>query len=308
MEQENELLTRINQKFAKMSKNHKKIATYIVDHYDKAVFMTAAKIAGELEVSESTVVRFATSIGYQGFPEFQKALEQWVQGQWNGIQRLGIKYQNQSQSEILTSVLTADMEKIADTIQNLDPVAFETAVDTIIVAKHVYVIGLRSCQPLADFLSFYLSMIRGDVISLKTTSMTEIFEQMIHVRNEDVVIGISFPRYSMRTIKALEFANDRNAKVITITDSVHSPLNLYSSCNLIARSDMVSIVDSLVAPLSMINALVVALCLKKPDQAQDNLRALEQAWSNYQVYMNDEIDAINDESIVKNPRMGGEDE
>lgn len=183
---------------------------------------------------------------------------------------------------------------------NLDPAAFETAVSSILEAKHVYVIGLRSCEPLASFLSFYLSMIRGDVMQLKTTSTTELFEQMIRVSDEDVVIGISFPRYSMRTLKAMEFANDRNAKVITITDSVHSPMNLYSSCNLLARSDMVSIVDSLVAPLSVINALVVALCVKAPEQASKNLKDLEEVWANYQVYLNDEIDYIDNKPVQGN--------
>ena len=275
MEDRNDIVTRMNQNFAQMSKSHKKIASYIMDHYDTAVFMTAATLGKEIGISESTVVRFAAGLGYDGYPKFQKALEEWVKSKWNSLQQMGAKYGNSSQSEILTSVIRADMEKMEDTIHNLDPAAFETAVSSILEAKHVYVIGLRSCEPLASFLSFYLSMIRGDVMQLKTTSTTELFEQMIRVSDEDVVIGISFPRYSMRTLKAMEFANDRNAKVITITDSVHSPMNLYSSCNLLARSDMVSIVDSLVAPLSVINALVVALCVKAPEQASKNLKDLE---------------------------------
>ena len=166
------------------------------------------------------------------------------------------------------------------------------AVDVIVEAKTVYVVGLRSCEPLADFLGFYLNMIRGNVVVLRTTSTSELFEQMIRISEDDVLIGISFPRYSMRTLKAMEFANDRNARVITITDSAHSPMNLYSSCNLFARSDMVSIVDSLVAPLSLINALVVAICMKCPEEVQTNLENLEQVWSNYQVYLNDEINFI----------------
>ena len=283
-----------------MSKSHKKIASYIMDHYDTAVFMTAATLGKEIGISESTVVRFAAGLGYDGYPEFQKALEEWVKSKWNSLQQMGAKYGNSSQSEILTSVIRADMEKMEDTIHNLDPAAFETAVSSILEAKHVYVIGLRSCEPLASFLSFYLSMIRGDVMQLKTTSTTELFEQMIRVSDEDVVIGISFPRYSMRTLKAMEFANDRNAKVITITDSVHSPMNLYSSCNLLARSDMVSIVDSLVAPLSVINALVVALCVKAPEQASKNLKDLEEVWANYQVYLNDEIDYIDNKPVQGN--------
>lgn len=292
------VLQRIDEAFSGMSKSHKKIAAYINEHYEVAVFMTAAKLGAELGISESTVVRFASGLGYDGYPEFQSALEEWVKGNWNTVHRVGVKYGKSSQSEILTSVLTSDMEKIADTIQNLDTASFERAVDTILTAKHIYVVGLRSCEPLAGFLSFYLSMLRRDVIQLKTTSMTELFEQMIHVTQEDCVIGISFPRYSMRTLKILEFANDRNANVIAITDSSHSPLALYSSCNLLARSDMVSIVDSLVAPLSLINALVVALCVKAPDQARENLKELEHVWGNYQVYLNDEINFIKDDPIV----------
>ena len=300
MEDRNDIVTRMNQNFAQMSKSHKKIASYIMDHYDTAVFMTAATLVKEIGISESTVVRFAAGLGYDGYPKFQKALEEWVKSKWNSLQQMGAKYGNSSQSEILTSVIRADMEKMEDTIHNLDPAAFETAVSSILEAKHVYVIGLRSCEPLASFLSFYLSMIRGDVMQLKTTSTTELFEQMIRVSDEDVVIGISFPRYSMRTLKAMEFANDRNAKVITITDSVHSPMNLYSSCNLLARSDMVSIVDSLVAPLSVINALVVALCVKAPEQASKNLKDLEEVWANYQVYLNDEIDYIDNKPVQGN--------
>lgn len=303
MDNQNDIISRMNEKFSTMSKSHKAIAAYITDHYDQAVFMTAAKLGETLGISESTVVRFASGIGYEGYPEFQKALEDWVKNKLNSVQRIDAKYGRSTQSEILTSVLTSDMNKIADTIENLDPIAFETAVDTILAAKHVYIVGIRSCEPLADFLSFYLTMIRGDVCLVRTTSASETFEQMIRVNEEDVVIGISFPRYSMRTLKAMEFARDRNAKVITITDTVHSPMNLYSSCNLLARSDMVSIVDSLVAPLSVINALVVALCLKCPQDVKANLEALEEAWGNYQVYLNDEINFIDEEPMLNYPLM-----
>ena len=150
-------------------------------------------------------------------------------------------------------------------------------------------------------------MIRGNVVLVKTTSVTEMFEQMIRIGERDAIIGISFPRYSMRTLKAMEFANDRNAKVITITDSIHSPMNLYSSCNLLARSDMVSIVDSLVAPLSVINALVVALCLRQPEEVKKNLETLEDVWNNYQVYLNDEINFIDEEPMLNYPLVQKED-
>ena len=198
-------------------------------------------------------------------------------------------------------MLESDIEKLRDTIVNLDAAAFDAAVDMILEARNVYIVGVRSCEPLADFLHFYLNMIRGNIILVKTTSVTEIFEQMIRIDEEDAVIGISFPRYSMRTLKAMEFANDRNARVITITDTIHSPMNLYSSCNLLARSDMVSIVDSLVAPLSVINALVVALCMKQPEVVRRNLETLEDVWNNYQVYLNDEINFIDGEPMLHYP-------
>lgn len=295
-----DMLSRIEEKYNTMSKSHKAIAGFIREHYDQAVFMTAAKLGETLGISESTVVRFASGIGYDGYPEFQKALESLVKSKLNDVQKIGAKYGQSSQSEILSSVLGADIEKIQDTIVNLDPTAFEMSVNTILEAEHVYIIGLRSCAPLAEFLHFYLNMVRGNVTLLNTSSVSETFEQMIRIDEKDVIVGISFPRYSMRTLKALEFANDRNAKVITITDSIHSPMCLYSSLNLLARSDMVSIVDSLVAPLSVINALVVALCLKRPQAVKKNLETLEDVWNNYQVYLNDEINFIDEEPMLEN--------
>ena len=302
-QQEYDIITRMNEKYIKMSKGHKAIAAYISDHYDQAVFMTAAKLGETVGVSESTVVRFAMGLGYDGYPEFQKALEEWVKNKLNSVQKIGAKYGKSTQSEILNSVLSSDIEKIQDTIVNLDVAAFEAAIDIILEAETIYVVGVRSCEPLADFLQFYLNMIRGNIVLVKTTSVTEMFEQMIRIGEKDAIIGISFPRYSMRTLKAMEFANDRNAKVITITDSIHSPMNLYSSCNLLARSDMVSIVDSLVAPLSVINALVVALCLRRPNEVKENLETLENVWNNYQVYLNDEINFIDEEPMLHYPLM-----
>ena len=303
---EYDIITRMNEKFIKMSKGHKAVASYISDHYEQAVFMTAAKLGETVGVSESTVIRFAAGLGYEGYPEFQKELESWVKNKLNTVQKIGTKYGKSTQSEILNSVLHADIEKIQDTLVSLDAVAFEAAVDIILEAETVYLVGVRSCEPLADFLHFYLNMIRGNIVLLKTTSVTEMFEQMIRISERDAIIGISFPRYSMRTLKAMEFANDRNAKVITVTDSIHSPMNLYSSCNLLARSDMVSIVDSLVAPLSLINALVVAMCLKQPEEVKNNLEMLEDVWNNYQVYLNDEINFIDEEPMLNYPLMKNE--
>ena len=301
----NELLQKIDEKYPRLSKGQKKLADYIRQEYDKAAFLTAAKMGEVVGVSESTVVRFAMTLGYKGYPEFQKALEELVRTKLNSIQRMEVTYGRISQGEILTSVLQADIEKIKLTMGSMDQEAFEMAVDTILKAKRIYVIGIRSCAPLASFLSYYLQLICEDVTLVNTNSSSEIFEQLIRIGQDDVVIGISFPRYSMRTLKALEFANNRNAKVITLTDSVHSPMNLYSSCNLIARSDMASIVDSLVAPLSVINALVVALCMKKQKEVEATLETLEKIWDEYQVYSKDELNMVTDKVEFSN--LGGDD-
>ena len=290
----NELLNKIDKNYEQMSKGQHLLADYILKNYDKAVFLTAAKLGKVVGVSESTVVRFATQLGYQGYPGFQKALEELVRNKLNSIQRMEVTYGRISQSEILASVLQSDIEKIKLTLANMDQNAFELAVDTILNAKRIYVVGIRSCAPLANFLSFYLNLIFDNVTSVHTNSSSEIFEQLIRIGAEDVIIGISFPRYSMRTLKALEFASNRKAKVITLTDSVHSPMTLYSSCNLIARSDMASIVDSLVAPLSVVNALVVALCMKKQKDVIATLETLEQIWDEYQVYSSDELNQVDD--------------
>ena len=286
------LRNKMNVKYQKFSKGQKKLASYISDNYDKAAFMTAAKLGETVGVSESTVVRFAIPLGYKGYPEFQKALEELVRNKLNSIQRMKVTYGSVPQVEILDRILHSDIEKIKMTMESIDHDAFNMAVNTLSLAKNIYIIGIRSCAPLANFLGFYMNYIFEGVHVLTTHNTSEIFEQMVRINEEDVIFGISFPRYSMLTLKALEFANKRQAKVITLTDSVHSPINLYSSCNLIARSDMASIVDSLVAPLSIINALVVALCMKKQDEVVRTLENLENIWDEYQVYSNDEINPV----------------
>ena len=296
----NEVFTKIGDGYEKFSKGQKLLADYILKNYDKAAFLTAAKLGNLVGVSESTVVRFAATLGYKGYPEFQRALEEMVRNKLNSIQRMEVAYGRISQSEILSTVLQSDADKIKLTLENIDEKAFDTAIDILLHAKHIYVLGIRSCMPLANFLSFYLNMIFDNVHLIQTSSASEIFEQMIRISKDDAIIGISFPRYSVRTLKAMEFANNRNARVITLTDSIHSPMNLYSSCNLIARSDMASIVDSLVAPLSVINALVVALCMKKQKEVVNTLETLEEIWDEYQVYSNDEINFVEDNMRLKN--------
>lgn len=298
MGNKNELLQKIDEGYSKFSKGQKKLADFIKEDYDKAAFLTAAKMGEEVGVSESTVVRFAMALGYDGYPGFQKALGEMVRTKLNSIQRMEVTYGRISQGEILTSVLQSDIDKIKLTMQSIDHESFELAVETILNAKKIYVIGIRSCAPLASFLGFYLNLICDNVVAVHTNSSSEIFEQLIRIGEEDVIIGISFPRYSQRTLKALEFASKRKAKIITLTDSVHSPINIYSSCNLIARSDMASIVDSLVAPLSVVNALIVALCMKKQEEVIGTLETLEQIWGEYQVYSGDELNRIEDNSEV----------
>lgn len=307
MSNKNDLSNRINEAYSRMSKGQKLLATYITDNYDKAVFLTAARLGEVVGVSESTVVRFATTLGYKGYPEFQNALEELVRNKLNSIQRMEVTYGRISQSKILESVLKSDADKIQTTLEKIDQNAFEVAVDMILNAKHVYIIGIRSCAPLASFLAFYFNLMFENVHLLSTSSSSEIFEQMVRIGKEDVIIGISFPRYSMRTLKAMEFANNRSANVITLTDSVHSPMNLYSSCNLIADSDMASIVDSLVAPLSVINALIVALCMKKQNEVAGTLEMLEGIWDEYQVYENDEINYIDDSIKMRYAKIGDQD-
>ena len=279
------LLIRLNQNYGKLSKGQKRLADFITAHYDRAVSMTAARLGQQVGVSESTTVRFAMQLGYAGYPEFQRALEEMVMNRLNSVQRMQFTYGRVPQGEILETVLQSDIEKIKMTLEEVDRSAFERAADTILSARTIYIVGIRSCAPLASFLAFYLHMIFPDVRQVQTNSSSEIFEQMIR---------ISFPRYSMRTMKALEFANSRKAKVITITDSVHSPMNVYAACTLIAKSDMASIVDSLVAPLSVINALVVALCMKRQADVKKTLESMEKLWDEYQVYSNDEINGLDD--------------
>lgn len=277
-----------------MSKGQKRLADYVTRHYDKAAFMTAAELGRAAKVSESTAVRFAAALGYSGFPQFHRTLEKVVRNKLNTAQKRDIAWDKIPQDKVLDTVMSGDVERVRVTLDEIDHDAFDMAVDTILSAKTIYVIGMRSCEPLASFLSFYLNEIFPDVRQVRTNSASEIFEQMIRISEEDVIVGISFPRYSMRTLKALEFANNRSARVITITDSLHSPLNLYSSCNLIARSDMASIVDSLTAAMSLINALVVALCVRRQDEVMDILQQMEKVRDEYQTFAGDEINEAED--------------
>ncbi len=302
MRAEQNIMDLISDRREKLSKGHKKIADYILKNGEEATFLTAAEMGAKLEISESTVVRFADKLGLSGYPELQEKLQQWTRQKLQGGIVPEFSERTKDHWGVIATVLQSDMQKIHDTLEELSEEAFASAVDSILKAKHVYIVGLRNSAPLASFFYFYLNMIRRDVILLDTTSSTEMFEQMIRIDEEDVFIGISFPRYSMRTLKAMEFARDRRAKVIAITDTKHSPMAMYSSIQLFAKSELNGVADSLVAPFSIMNALIVAMCLKNPEQVKDELRNLEDVWSNYQVYAHDEINYL-DKDVSLNPRM-----
>lgn len=303
MDREDEnIFVKIQKRLPQMSKSQRTIALYVSEHYDQAVFMTAARLGGELGISESTVIRFAAQLGYKGYPEFQNALERCFRDKLKaaekednaGTNNIGT---NNVCPDVSVLAMRSDMEQLINTMEQFNSAAFETAVKDILEAETVYVMGLRGDEPLAVFLHFYLHIIRSNVILLRSSNMSEIFEQMIRINKKDCFIGISFPRYSVRTLKAMEFANDRNARVIAITDDVNSPMNLYSSCNLLAKSETISIVNSLVAPMSLLNALIAAMCRRRAKEVKKNLDLLADAWNNYQVYLNDEIDVINEEDL-----------
>lgn len=282
--QTDSVFVRIQDQYNKFSKGHKRLADFVLNNYEQAVFMTAARLGDEVGISESTTVRFAKELGYEGYPEFKQALEELVMTHLNSVQRMEVSYADIPREHILERVLLSDIEKIKQTNEVCKSDAFLQAVDAILSARKVYVVGVRSCAPLAEFLSYYLRMAVEDVNLISTNSINEIFEQMIRIGSSDVVIGISFPRYSQRAVKAMEFAKTRNAKIISITDSVNSPMYQYSDINLLAKSDMASIVDSLVAPLSLINALLVAVCTEKRAEVMATLTEMEALWKEYGVY------------------------
>ena len=294
MQNEQNLFRRIDDLYDTMSKGQKRLADYIREHYDKAVFMTAAHLGKQADVSESTALRFAAVLGYPGFAEFLAALRGYVAERLSDVKRMEAVNDGASREKIFDAVLCSDMENIRATREQLDREAFAQAVETILSARNVYVVGVRNCAPLAEFLAYYLHQIIPGAVSVTTNSASEVFEQMIRVGEGDAVIGISFPRYSMRTLRAMEFANHRNARVIAVTDSVNSPINLYSSCNLVARSTMASVVDSLTAALSVINALIVSLCMRRQEAVMETLETMERVWEEYQVFGTDEINSLDD--------------
>ncbi len=278
------LFGKIEKLRGKLSKGQSRIANYIEEHYDKAAFMTASKLGETVGVSESTVVRFAVEIGYDGYPKLQKAMQELIKDKLTSVQRIEVTSTRFGDADILESVLNQDIEKIKRTIEEVSHDDFNEAVKAIVKAKNIYIFAVRSSSALASFLGYYFDLIFGNVRVVSTTSKIEIYEKLLHINENDVIIGISFPRYSKTAVEGMNFAKDRKASVIAITDSMISPLVEPADHVLLASSDMASIVDSLVAPLSLINALIVATVLEKKLSVEQTFQRLETFWDKYDVY------------------------
>ena len=278
------LLQQLTDRMPTFSKGQRQIASYILEHYDRAAYMTASKLGGVAQVSESTVVRFADELGFSGYPELQRTLQELAKTNLTAAQRMEVADNLLQKDTVLEKVLLGDADKIRHTLESLDKDAFYAAVDKIVGARNIYIIGSRSSASLAGFLTLHFRMMFDNVRNVELTSGSEMFEQILDIGKNDVMIAISFPRYSKRTVRAVQFAHHAGADVVSITDSEASPIATDCDQLLIAHSDMASFVDSLVAPLSIINAVVVAVAMSKHDQVADRLRRLEKIFDEYDVY------------------------
>ncbi len=281
---ERDILSLIARESAKFSKGQREIAKYITENYDKAAFMTACRLGEAVGVSESTVVRFASELGYDGYPGMRKAMQDMVRNRLTAVQRIEVAKSQIEHENILEAVFSADMEKLQTTREEIDKESFNRAVEAILSAGTIYILGMRSSSSLANFMGFYLNQMLENVRLVHDTAVREVYEQVFRIREGDVFIGISYPRYSAKTIKAMHFAKSTGATVIGITDGESSPFVGLADIILFAKSDMVSFLDSLVAPMSLINALIVAVGYQRPDNLWDTYRKLESIWSEYDVY------------------------
>lgn len=281
------LLVRIDLSRKDFSKGQRRIAAYIEEHYDAAAFMTAAKLGEVVGVSESTVVRFATQIGYEGYPYLQKAMQEMIRDKLNSVQRIEVTTGRIGSDDVVESVLNQDIDKIKRTIEEVSREDFKKTVQAIINAENIYVFGVKSASYIASFFAYYLDLIFGNVHILNSTSKTTTYEKLFRINGKDVMIGISFPRYSTMAVDAMNFAHERGAEVIAITDSMISPLVTNADEVLLARSDIASVVDTLVAPLSLINALLVAVVIERKDDIMKTFSDLEEVWKEQNVYARD---------------------
>ena len=278
------LLVRIDAKMSTFSKGQKLIAEFIEQHYDRAAFLTASKLGELVGVSESTVVRFATELGYGGYPELQKAMQEMIKDKLTSVQRIDVTAAKIGEGSVLDTVLSQDILKIRRTLEETSREDFDRAVESVINAENIYIFGVRSSSSLAGFLGYFFDLILGNVHIVTDSSRSGMYEALLRISEKDAIIGISFPRYSRTAAEAMTFAKSRGAATIAITDSLLSPLAQSAESVLIARSDMASVVDSLVAPLSLINALIVATVIKKKDDVKKTFSVLENVWNEQGVY------------------------
>ena len=279
-----DILDILEERVHTFSKGQRRIAAYITEDYDKAAFMTASRLGKAVGVSESTVVRFALELGYDGYPHMQKAMQEMVLNRLTSVQRIGVTNDRIGNQDVLSMVLQADADKLRQTNETVDREAFRTAVNAILKARKIYSLGVRSASMLANFLGYYLNYMFGNVHIVTTSGTSEMFEKLVGVGSEDAVLAISFPRYSTSTVKGVQYCRSVGATVIGLTNSHLSPLGQNSDYVLVAKSDMVSLVDSLVAPLSVINALIVALAADREKEIAKTFDILERVWEEYNVY------------------------
>lgn len=280
----NDLIKVIQKEYSRLSKGHRLIAEYLINHYDIAAFMTAASLGETVGVSESTVVRFANVLGYEGYRELQKELQELVKSKLTTVQRISLSSDFNNLENYMREVMKKDIQNIENILKEIDFNVFQKSLDITLKAQQVYILGLRSSSFLAGYLGFYLNFLL-DNVKIVTAGPNDVFEQLLKVTEKDVIIGISYPRYSRRTLEALSYAKEKGCKILTITDSLMSPATQYSDYTLVASSNMFSFVDSLVAPMSLINAFIVALGTKKGKQITNYFEDLETIWKKHDVYI-----------------------
>lgn len=281
---ENDLLSVLARGSSKFSKGQRVIAKYILNNYDKAAFMTAGKLGRIVGVSESTVVRFAAELGYDGYPSMRKALQEMIRNRLTSVQRIEVANSMIDDTDLVKSIIGSDMQNLQATLELLEHDSFNKLVDSIVEAKNIYIVGMRTSTSLSTFLGLYLNLLRDNVNVVHDTAASEIYEQIIRISTGDLFIGISFPRYSSHTVDAMQFAKKMGAKTAAITDSSASPLNGIADVCLHAKSDMVSFLDSLVAPMSLINAIIVAVGIRNKERVSETFERLEKIWSEHDVY------------------------
>ena len=284
MQDMQDMMRRLNQSGKRLSKGHRKIAEYIVEHYDKAFFMTASKLGEKVGVSESTVVRFASELGYDGYPSMRKALQEMIRNRLTSVQRIEVAKDMIDDTDIVRSVINSDIQNLQATLEVLEEKSFNACIDAIIEAKNIYIVGMRTSTSLATLLGLYLNLLRNNVNVIHDVGASEIYEQIIRIGEGDLFIGISFPRYSSHTVDAMQFAKKMGAKSIAITDSAASPFEGIADLSLHAKSDMVSFLDSLVAPMSLINAIIVAVGIRNKENVSQTFERLERIWQEHDVY------------------------